>query len=207
MQKSTIAEWLYRKGLLTDNEFLAEKCLAVLWEWHLASRSPADSTEIFGRKYNETARPLQMAPYQVHLDKLELAPPGSVEPEKTAQPDVEQLAEPAWTRDHRNRLVYAELGWLARLLEGAFPAQACPMVPCVLLQMCWVATVRIEVQELPHKEIPFIVSAMYVVKEAWRERLLETAIDDAINRQINAITRRKPTRTASEGDEARDLAA
>ena len=58
MQLAATSEWLYRKGMLSTNEFLAGEVYALLIEWRHTCFLPKDSTALLARKFI-LGRPLQ----------------------------------------------------------------------------------------------------------------------------------------------------
>jgi hypothetical protein len=171
--RSTTLEWLYSKKLITDNEFISGKALALLLEWRMASFAAVDSNIAFARK-------ISMAPpNQIIALERPLLVLSSLE-EETKALDVDTLTKAAGThnefiteRMRRNICTAIELNRLIKLFDELSPRGG------LLEMLAGAVTERITVRKLPHKDVPLIALGLFTLKEHWREYLLEDAIDEA----------------------------
>jgi hypothetical protein len=173
MAKRTTIEWLHCKGLVTDTELLAGEVLGLLLEWRLTLIGPVDSTVLFAEHYTRTAPLLQLIPVQFHLRDIERD--GEMQ-----LADLEKLGasacaeETAGERQWRKLASWSEWMRLQRLFREALPEHS-----GLLADLGRAATERIPVRMLPYQQVPLICSALYLLKEYWREVLLTEAIDVA----------------------------
>src|SRR5688500_12554400 len=171
VQKRTIAEWLHVKRLLTDNEFLVAKGLALLLEWRKTSFGPEDSIVIFNTKFQEAA-PLQIIAYERPLMNMLIGSAKDGGDVKEEEADLDKLNTPTFSESISERLwrkicTRDELKRLVRLFEQALPERSDLVV---LLGQAVVE--RINVRDIPYREVPLICSALYLLQEYWREYLL-----------------------------------
>ena len=82
--------------------------------------------------------------------------------------------ETASERQWRKLASWNEWLRLQRLFREALPEDS-----GVLADLGRAATERIQVRMLPYQQVPLICSALYLLKEYWREVLLMEAIDGA----------------------------
>lgn len=176
MAKLTTIEWLHVKKLITGNELLAGEILGLLLEYRLTLIGPIDSTVLFAEKYMRTAPLRQLIQVEFHLRDME---PGG-EDGKTLKADLEKLCmcavneETIAERQWRKLASWSEWLRLQRLFMEALPEY-----PDALADLGRAATERIPVRKLPYRQVPLICSALYLLKEYWREVLLKESIDDA----------------------------
>ena len=196
VQTATTLEWLYRKGLLRSNEFITGEALALLIEWRVASFCAPDSTIIFARRCRET-RPLQIAPIEKPLDEILIGGGDDGLPLDLDKHEIynETIAE----RLFRNVTTGEELLNIERLFKKALPER-----PDLMVILGQAVINRLSIHELPYTDVPLICSAIYILKEFWRERLLARAINDAVG--CIAQETRRPARNA-EGESRSALAA
>lgn len=112
----------------------------------------------------------------------------------TCEPYNETIAE----RLFRNIASGDELlsiDWLFR--------EALPERPDLMVILGQAVVNRLSVYEMPYTDVPLICSALYILKEFWRERLLARAINDAIGCIAQEI--RRPARNT--GGESRTALA
>src|SRR4029078_12044835 len=84
-----------------------------------------------------------------------------------------------WSRMFRHLECVGELERIDRLFGDG------PMLPMLAKAVIDAVGVR----DLPYTDVPRICSALYMLKEFWRERLLMALIDDAISCIKNEVGR------------------
>jgi hypothetical protein len=187
-QKATTLEWLYRKGLLTSNEFIAGEALALLIEWRLTLPYPPDSTVYFAARHQSLAPPEQV-PLELVLEDIARGTKMSGEDETTMGASIEHVHlgqeyfESVSDRFDRNIWGGDELERIDRLFDSK---QTLPMLATAVLD-------RIGVRELPHTDVPKICTALYTLKEYWREKLIMALMDDVISNITKQLKSQSPT--------------
>jgi hypothetical protein len=177
---STTIKWLHAKKLVTDNELLTGEIHGVLLEWRLTLVGPIDSTLLFAEKYMRTAPLLQGIAVEFHLKDMLLGTKRGGEDAVMREANIERLGgrwsneETAKDRDWRKLASWNEWLRVQKLFRDALPEY-----PDALADLGRAATERIPVKRLPHRQVPLICSALYLLKEYWREVLLMETIDDA----------------------------
>ena len=177
----TVIDWLYRKKLLTANEHLAGVALALLLEWRTASFGAADSTVVFARKMLEgDGRGGGMCPLQIVAYEVPLLVLAEDDNNDASLIDVDQITnadtfnETIQERLLRTLCTRDELQRLMKLFSEALPER-----PDLLTILGHAVTERVGVRDLPYRDVPLLCSALYLLKEHWREHLLEEQIDAA----------------------------
>jgi hypothetical protein len=179
-RKRTALDWMYGKGLLRHNEWLAGKALALLLEWRAASYGAHSSVVTFAQRL--ALSPPTQIPYEVELpirgdDNDAMGEGGTV-----VDVDELRISNRAGNdifnqtiRDRLNQSICAsfELERIDNLLKRALPER--PDLPIVI---GWAVTERRSVREMPHADVDVLVAALHVIKELWRYDLLEDMIDE-----------------------------
>jgi hypothetical protein len=177
---ATTLEWLNRKGLITPNEFLAGEAFGLLVEWRLTLSCPTDSLVYFAARHLQLTPPTQV-PLEFVLEDIARGTKASGDDENTLGASIEHvhLGEQYFdnARDRFNRNIYAadELTEIDRVFTKAFPEH-----PYLMAFLVCVVENPIAVRHLPHTDVPLICSALYTLKEFWREKLLTEAINSAV---------------------------
>jgi hypothetical protein len=183
--KATTLEWLYRKGLLTSNEVIAGEALALLIEWRLAGLGPQDSTVIFASQFLQASTP---APVEMLLKDRLVIKDGELVQYGLEHLGVADHTISIWDRLLRHLECHNELERIDRVLGDD---RLLPMLATAVLD-------RIGVRDLPYTDVPAICSALYALKEYWREKLLTILLDDALSCIKTQLAAPKETRHARE---------
>ena len=204
MQPKTTADWLYRKKLITSDELVAGRALALLLEYRWTSVWPEDSTVIYFRKFL-MARPYQMATEVAVDGDTEM----SADDGQTKATSLEEVLVPEKNVSdavRRERLINSRDELLR--IYGLFK-RALPECPDLFVRLGRAVTERITVHELAYRDVPLLCAALYVLKEHWRYDLLEDLIDEAVE-LLNRSTKRPedlPGRTRGDSSPAQYFSA
>ena len=192
----TTSRWLLRKRLISTHEFIAGEALGLLLEWRLETFSPPDSTVVFAIGYAENAPLMQCVPYEVEPvtineedrparkdksgnwimpgERRDIDDTGMTTGEGGRRTGAAIAYELASERRAKHMFAGNEL----LLLEQLF-LEALPEDPDLLGKLGEAVIDRIDVRDIPYKDVPLITSGLWLLKEYWREHLLRGEIDEA----------------------------
>lgn len=199
----TTLDWMLKKRLITPNEYVAGSALALLLEWRRAAIGPEDSTVAFAKKFVEGSGGTNFngAPrLKVIPNELPLLHLGEDDSNDAKTLDVDEIhtdetkvQEPSDTSASKRIHRWLDAGNELKQLQQFFK-RAMPEKPELFLMLCRTVLDRIDVREIPYSYVPTLCSALYLLKERWREQLLEGMIDDAVSISMGESKRRNDAR-------------
>lgn len=204
MQRNTSADWLYRKKLITSDELVAGRALALLLEYRWTCVWPEDSTVIYCQKFL-TALPLQL-PVRFAADGTTKMSGDEGQTKAVNLGGVLVSEKDVSDAVRRERLINSrdELLRIHDLFKRALPE-----CPDLFVRLGRAVTERVTVHDLAYRDVPLLCAALHVLKEHWRYDLLEDLIDEAVG-HLNRPTKKSEDltgRTRRDSPPAQHLSA